>query len=190
MNKATVILFSILGVVVLLGVIATTMIITTRDQAVFAKNKVESSFETIGTRLQQRSETMQILINGIDDANEQIADLLEMITDARTALANATTPDEYSEAEGDLEGAFEGLRIIIEDNPGTYQTVDLYNQYMASAVASTNAVTFARETYNDNVEAYRNTIESFPGNLILGMFGFTADAYDYYSAPEVVIPSF
>lgn len=190
MNKAIVILFSILGVIILLGIIVTTMAINTYNEAIFAKNDIDEKWEDIGIRLEQRYETMSILIDSIHDANQQVEDLLEMITDARAAILSATNPDELSEAEGDLEGAFEGLRIIIEDNPDTYSTVGLYTQYMNNATASTNAVSFARQAYNDSVIAFRNLVQSFPGNIILGMFGFSSDTYDLYQAQTPEVPTF
>lgn len=56
----------------------------------------------------------------------------------------------------------------MEDNPDSYNTVNLYSGYMAEFSASTNAVTTAILKYNTSVTDYNNHIEKFPNNLLVG----------------------
>ncbi len=190
MNKALIALYSVLGLIVVLGIITALVIVSSHTEAVRLKNDAEDKFDEIGIRLEARYDTMHPIIESIHDANDEVENLLDMITSARTAMLSASTPDELSDAEGDLESAFQGLIVIIEDNPDTYTTIALYNQYISLATASTNAVTYARTQYNDAVYTYRTHVETFPGVLFLGMFGFTADRYQSYQAPTVEIPTF
>ncbi len=45
-----------------------------------------------------------------------------------------------------------------------------------------NRIAFARQHYNDSVMGLNNAVESFPGNLIAGLFGFRRQSY--FEVPE------
>ncbi|HEY8405886.1 MAG TPA: LemA family protein [Acholeplasma sp.] len=190
MNKIIIIIASIFGILVVLSIIFTMMLISIFNDASVKKIELETKWEEIGTALEGRYETMSQLISGIQNANQQMLTLQEMITDARAAMLAAQSPEELSEAEGELESAFAGILVLIEDNPGEYATVELYQSYMANATASTNAVTEARNSYNEAVEELRKIAETFPGNIILPIVGFSVDDVEYYTAPQVTIPTF
>lgn len=190
MNKIIIIIASIFGILVVLSIIITMMLISIFNDASVKKIELETKWEEIGTALEGRYETMSQLISGIQNANQQMLTLQEMITDARAAMLAAQSPEELSEAEGELESAFAGILVLIEDNPGEYATVELYQSYMANATASTNAVTEARNSYNEAVEELRKIAETFPGNIILPIVGFSVDDVEYYTAPQVIIPTF
>lgn len=55
----------------------------------------------------------------------------------------------------------------MEDNPASYQTVNLYGGFMGEFAASTNAVTYAINEYNDIVAVYNTHIEIFPNIIFL-----------------------
>ena len=56
----------------------------------------------------------------------------------------------------------------MEDNPESYNTVDLYSGYMAEFAASTNAVTYAINEFNEVVNDYNTFIQTFPNVIFLG----------------------
>ena len=45
-----------------------------------------------------------------------------------------------------------------------------------------NKIAFARQFYNDSVLTFNNKIQTFPSNLIAGMFNFTTR--QFFEAPE------
>ena len=40
-----------------------------------------------------------------------------------------------------------------------------------------NRISFSRQHYNDSVMTYNTRVESFPVNIVAGMFGFAAEAF-------------
>jgi len=40
-----------------------------------------------------------------------------------------------------------------------------------------NRISFSRQHYNDSVMTYNTRLESFPVNIVAGMFGFSAEAF-------------
>ena len=53
----------------------------------------------------------------------------------------------------------------------------------ASSGGTENKLAFARQFYNDSVNSLNNSVQSFPSNIIAGMFGFRTGAY--FEVPEV-----
>jgi LemA protein len=49
-------------------------------------------------------------------------------------------------------------------------------------------IAYARQFYNDNVMAYNTLIQSFPANLLAGMFGFAAREYFEIEAAAAEAP--
>jgi len=47
------------------------------------------------------------------------------------------------------------------------------NNLMEELTSTENKVSFSRQAYNDSVMTYNTTRESFPSNIIAGMFQFT-----------------
>ena len=65
----------------------------------------------------------------------------------------------------------------------------------ATSFSTENKVAFARQAFNDSVLSYNNAREVFPGNIVAGMFSFTAaefleiEAEEKRSVPEVSFTS-
>jgi LemA protein len=53
---------------------------------------------------------------------------------------------------------------------------------MEELTGTENKISFARQFYNDSVMSLNNMVQSFPSNLIAGMFGFQPGTY--FEVPE------
>ncbi|MSU18698.1 MAG: LemA family protein, partial [Lacunisphaera sp.] len=52
-----------------------------------------------------------------------------------------------------------------------------------------NKISFARQAYNDSVMTYNTSRESFPTNLLAGLFNFTeAQLFQIENAAERAVP--
>jgi LemA protein len=54
---------------------------------------------------------------------------------------------------------------------------------MEELTGTENKISFARQFYNDSVNSLNDSVQSFPSNIIAGMFGFRMGAY--FEVPEV-----
>ena len=110
------------------------------------------------------------------------------VTSARAKLAGAQTVDEKSTANTDLSGALGRLLVIVENYP--LLKSDANFRQLADELAGTeNRIAVARIDYNNLVRAYNAHIQTFPSNIIAGMFGFTAESY-FQAAPGTgTVPS-
>ena len=56
------------------------------------------------------------------------------------------------------------------------------SRLMEELSATENKISFARQFYNDSVMSLNNSVESFPSNIVAGMFGFGMATY--FEVPE------
>jgi LemA protein len=86
-----------------------------------------------------------------------------------------------SQAEGALGGALGRLLAVFEQYPDlkANQNVLALQEELTS---TENKVAFARQAFNDSVMEYNTRRESFPDNVLAGMFRF--DAAELLQATE------
>ena len=75
--------------------------------------------------------------------------------------------------EGALAGALGRLNFVMEDYPELKANENVA-QLTEELTHTENRVSFARQAYNDSVMAYNTYRESFPNNILAGIFSFAA----------------
>jgi LemA protein len=96
---------------------------------------------------------------------------LENITAYRSQAMDATTVGEKARAEGLLGGALGQLQIAVEAYPDLKANQNFLS-LQEELTSTENKISFARQSYNDQVLFYNNKIQMFPSNLVAGMFSF------------------
>jgi len=59
---------------------------------------------------------------------------------------------------------------------------------MEELSATENKISFSRQFYNDSVMALNNSVQSFPSNIVAGMFGFHEATYFEVPETETAVP--
>jgi len=83
----------------------------------------------------------------------------------------ATAPAEKAVAENQLTGALKSLFAVAENYP-QLQANQEFMQLQNSLSQTENSIQSARSDYNASVRDLNTRIQSFPGNLLAGTFGF------------------
>ena len=89
----------------------------------------------------------------------------------RNAAVAANGPAAQASAENMLSGALRQLFALAEAYPDLKANQNML-ALQEELTSTENRVAFARQHYNDSVMNYNNRRETFPANLIAGMFGF------------------
>jgi LemA protein len=84
----------------------------------------------------------------------------------------AVTPADKAEAENQLTGALKSLFAVAENYP-ELKASEEFTQLQGSLSQTEDTIQNARRYYNAVVRDLNTKIQSFPTNLIAGMFGFT-----------------
>jgi LemA protein len=146
------------------------------------RNRFKNAFAQIDVQLKRRYDLIPNLVEAAKGYLQHERQTLEAVIAARGAAVNAAqraaaAPGEpaamagLSQAEGVLGGALGRLLAVFEAYPDLKANQNIL-QVQEELTSTENKVAFARQGYNDGVMSYNTKRESFPDNVIAGLFGF------------------
>ena len=159
---------------IILGVIALIVmwIIGAYNRLVRLKNTRENAFADIDVQLKQRNDLIPQLVETVKGYSFHEKDVLTKITEARSAVMGATTIDYKVKADNQLTAALQGLKIQVEAYPDLKANQN-FMQLQEEIADIENKLAATRRYFNAATKELNTAIESFPGNIIAGRFGFT-----------------
>ena len=151
-------------------------VIALYNRLVVLRNRVDNAWAQIDVQLKRRYDLIPNLVNTVKGYAAHEAGVFDAVTNARAAAMGATGVEEKAQAENALSGTLKSLFAVAEAYPqlmASGQFQDLQNQLTDSE----NKIAYSRQFYNDSVMSLSTAIQSFPTNLLAGMFGFSARPY-------------
>jgi LemA protein len=175
-------LLIIIGVFLLLVLVVGGWGVGTFNRLVALRNRFQNAFAQIDVQLKRRYDLIPNLVETAKGYMRHERETLEAVIGARNqaskavqaAAANPGDPAAMSAlagAEGALTGAMGRLFAVMEAYPDLKANQNMM-QLSEELTSTENKVAFARQSYNDSVMSYNTTRESFPANVVAGMFGF------------------
>lgn len=167
-----------LGVLVALAFFA----ITIYNRLVAARNRYKNAFAQIDVQLTRRYDLIPNLVEVANKYMSHERETLEAVIQARNGAVNQlkaassdpSDPDamkKLSQAEQGLSGALGRLFALSENYPDLKANQNMM-QLSEELTSTENKVAFARQAFNDSVMSYNILRESFPNNVVAGMFNF------------------
>lgn len=168
-----------LGLLVLVGIFA----VSIYNRLVAARNQYKNAFAQIDVQLTRRYDLIPNLVEVARRYMAHEKDTLEAVIHARNAAVNnlqeaSAHPDDpeavkrLSQSEQGLAGALGRLFALSEAYPDLKANENMM-QLSEELTSTENKVAFARQAFNDAVMKYNILRETFPNNLLAGLFGFT-----------------
>lgn len=159
-------------------------VISSYNRLVALRNRFKNAFAQIDVQLKRRHDLIPNLVETAKGYMAHERGTLEAVIAARNAATSATTRAaanpgdpaamrELAAAEGALTGTLGRLFALSEAYPQLKADTTMRG-LMEELTSTENKVSFSRQAYNDSVMTYNTARESFPANLIAGMFNFTA----------------
>ena len=139
------------------------------------RNNRENAFANIDVQLKQRFDLVPQLVATVKGYAAHEKELLENITAARTAGVNASSIDDKIRADQQLTSALAGLRIQVEAYPDLKANQN-FMQLQGELADIENKLAAVRRYFNSATRELNNAVETFPGNIFAGMFGFHKEA--------------
>jgi len=130
-------------------------------------NRCDNAWQTIDAQLQRRNDLIPNLVETVKGYMTHERETLEAVTNARAAVAGASTPEAAMAASGQLTQALGHLFAVAESYPDLKANSN-FAQLQADLTDTENKISYARMSFNDCVLEYNNAIETFPGNLVAG----------------------
>lgn len=146
------------------------------------RNFYENAWAQIDVQLERRYDLIPDLVETVKGIMKHERETLEAVIQARNSAvaakaqtsANIGDPDSMGAliaAEAGLQGALGNLFALSESYPDLKANHNML-QLQEELTSTENKIAFARQAFNDSVTSYNNKRETFPSNIIAGVFGF------------------
>lgn len=166
-------LLVLIGGAMILGI---SWLISTYNTMVFLKNQVDNTWHQIDTELKRRSDLIPRLVETVKGYAEHEKETLIRVIEARSGLNTAQTEREKNEADNALTGALKSLFAVAENYPALKADQN-FLAFQQELTFTENRINMVRQQYNDAVSIYNSRIESFPANLLVGLWSFSPREY-------------
>jgi LemA protein len=173
----------VLGVLLLLAIVLGLWVAGIYNGLVTLRNRFKNAFAQIDVQLKRRYDLIPNLVEVAKGYLKHERETLEAVIAARNTAyaaskAAAANPADAGAmkgllgAEAGLAGAMSRLMVVAEQYPDLKANQNMM-QLTEEMTSTENKISFARQAYNDSVMSYNTTRESFPTNVLAGMFNFT-----------------
>ena len=135
------------------------------NRLVKLRNNRENAFADIDVQLKQRHDLVPQLVATVKGYASHEKETLDRVIAARNGAVAAKSIDDKIQAENMLTSALSGLKVTLEAYPDLKA-----NQEEISDLE--NKLASVRRYFNSATRELNNAVETFPSNLIAGMFGF------------------
>ena len=169
-----------LGLIVAVAIFA----IAIYNRLIAARNRYKNAFAQIDVQLTRRYDLIPNLVEVAKKYMSHERETLEAVIQARNGAvsqlkaasdnpANPEAMKNLAAAEQGLSGALGRLFALSENYPDLKANQNMM-QLSEELTSTENRVAFARQAFNDSVMSYNILRESFPNNLVAGVFNFQA----------------
>ena len=133
--------------------------------------RCDSAWSDIDVQLKRRHDLIPNLVETVKGYAAHEKGTFENIAKFRSQAMQATTPADKAAAENQLTGALKSLFAVAESYP-QLKASEEFTQLQTSLGQTEDTIQNSRRYYNAVVRDLNTKIQSFPNNLIAGMFGF------------------
>ncbi|WP_264522365.1 LemA family protein [Flavobacterium sp. N1994] len=149
------------------------------NKAVTLEQDVKESWGNVQTAYQRRNDLIPNLVETVKGYAEHEKSTLTAVIEARAKATSVTidpknvTPEQlsaYNAAQSGVSSSLSRLLVSVEQYPNL--KADQSFMKLQDELASTeNQILTARTRFNEAVKPYNNNINTFPRNILAGMYG-------------------
>ena len=166
----------IVVVLLVLLVLVAVVAVVLYNGLVALRNKVEAAWSQIDVQLTRRSELIPNLVETVKGYAAHERATLDAVVSARTSALAAEGPRDKAQAENALTGALKSVFALAEAYPDLKANQGFLD-LQETLTATEDKIAYARQFYNDTVNAYNTKIETVPWSAIARRFKFAEREY-------------
>jgi LemA protein len=163
---------------VILGilVIAAFALIGIYNSLVQLRVRTDTAWSDIDVQLKRRHDLIPNLVETVKGYAAHERSTFENVTKFRSQAMQATTPGDKAIAENQVSGALKSLFAVAENYPELKASQE-FTQLQNSLTQTEDSIQYSRSGYNAAVRDLNSAVQSFPANILAGMFGFQQRQY-------------
>jgi len=158
---------------IILGIIAIIALFlwATYNGLITLRVRVDEAWSDITVQLKRRLDLIPNLVETVKGYAKHEKGVFEEVTKARANALNAQGVKETAAAENQFEGALKSLFAVAESYPDLKASQN-FTELQQELVDTEDKIQASRRFYNGGVRDLNTKIQTFPANIVAGMFGF------------------
>ncbi len=161
----------LMWIIIAVLVVLVVVVVGLYNGLVRTRVRVDEAWSDITVQLKRRMDLIPNLVNTVKGYATHEKEVFEKVTEARANTLNAQGPAATAKAEGEFEQALKSLFAVAENYPQLRATEN-FQQLQADLTDTEDKIMASRRFYNGAARELNIKIDTFPGNIIAGMFGF------------------
>jgi len=163
-----------ISVLIAIGVVAVIGIFlwVTYNSLVTLRIRVDEAWSDINVQLKRRLDLIPNLVETVKGYASHESGVFEAVTQARANVLGAKGVKDTAAAENQFEGALKSLFAVAEAYPDL-KANENFVELQRELVDTEDKIQASRRFYNSGVTGLNTKVQTFPANIVAGMFGFT-----------------
>ncbi|MGT2895148.1 LemA family protein [Streptococcus entericus] len=157
------------------------LVVGVYNSLVKSRVQTQESWSQIDVQLKRRNDLIPNLIETVKGYAKYEGQTLEKIAELRAQIAKASSPAEAMQASDALTRQVAGILAVAENYPDLKANAS-FVKLQDELTNTENKISYSRQLYNTTVSNYNVKLETFPSNIIAGLFGFKKA--DFLQTPE------
>ena len=176
--------YVILGLIALIG----SYVVSIYNKLIRRRNLVEEGWSGIDVQLKRRANLIPNLLETVKGYMGHERELLSKVTELRSRSMQEREVGEKARLEDKLSHSLANVFAVAEGYPDLKANQN-FSELQAELSEIEDQIQLARRYYNGTVRNLNIQVESFPGNIIAGMFKFTrAEFFEIEDAADRAVP--
>lgn len=155
------------------------------NNAVRYEQDIKESWGNVQTSYQRRNDLIGNLVNTVKGAADFEKSTLTAVIEARAKATAVTidpknvTPEQlkaFNSAQSGVSSSLTKLLVSVEQYP-VLKANKNFEKLQDELVSTENVILTARTRFNESVKPYNNNINTFPRNILAGMYGLKEKPY-------------
>jgi LemA protein len=152
------------------------------------RNLMREGWSGVDVQLKRRHDLIPSLLETVKGYMRYERNLLEEIVELRTKVLKTESVREKGALENEISDFISDIFAVVENYPDLKAHTGFLD-FQKRLTEAEDELQMARRYYNGTVRNYNTAIESFPGNLVTGLFSFTrAEFFEIEYATERQVP--
>ena len=152
------------------------------------RNETENAFAAIDVMLKKRYDLIPNLVTTVKEYAENEKSTFAQITEMRNKSYASFSNQDKENLDSAFSQACTHFFAIAENYP-QLKASENFEQLQRALNETEEQLSAARRTFNACVTDYNNAVQTFPSNLLAGMFGFTRKSVFSISEQERTAPN-
>ncbi len=146
-------------------------VIATYNGLVSSRMKVKNAWSQIDVQLQRRFDLIPNFVETVKGYMNHESETFEKIAALRSSWANASSIKDKANIDNELSSVLKSIMAISENYPDLKANQN-FSELSEELRNTENKISFSRQFYNDSVTMYNTKLQTFPTNIIAGVFNF------------------